>query len=70
MTVNELDPLLHHGRAAFVAGRAGRLEWRQNPAYPRLKVFHWWLVVPSQLPQFEHDLLSLQWSGGEEVIFP
>jgi len=45
----------------------GVLSFARNPSYPRRDVRHWWLIVPSALPHFTHDALSLQWSGSATV---
>lgn len=62
----------HHGQRARVTLapndiRDGHLSLARNPSYPRRDVRHWWLIVPSALPHFTHDALSLQWHGGAAV---
>jgi hypothetical protein len=61
----------HHGLRARVTLslseiREGILSFAANPSYRR-HVRHWWLIVPSALPHFKHDALSLQWSGDAAV---
>ena len=61
----------HQGAAARVAfsdsdAREGTLSFSANPSY-RGRFQHWWLIIPSALPHFEHDALSLQWSGSAAV---
>jgi hypothetical protein len=46
--------------------REGVLSFGANPSY-RGRFKHWWLVIPSALPHFTHDALSLQWSGNAVV---
>jgi len=62
----------HNGSKARItyadgATREGVLTLARNPSYPRRDVRHWWLIVPSALPHFTHDALSLQWSGSAIV---
>lgn len=56
----------HVGRLAAVLGRRGRLSHGRVPGYGT-SVTGWYLIVPSPLPQFEEEALSLQWQGGAEV---
>jgi hypothetical protein len=48
--------------------RSGRLHWGRNPSYRRLEVEHWWLVIPSGIPQFREAALSLQWLNAQTPI--
>lgn len=71
LTVGALTVDLHHGLRARVSMslsdiREGVLSFAANPSYRR-RVRHWWLIVPSALPHFKHDALSLQWSGAATV---
>lgn len=70
LTVSTLDTS-HSGSRARVRltpndARDGILSHAANPSYRR-HVAHWWLIVPSTLPHFTHDALSLQWAGSASV---
>lgn len=71
LTVSGLAPEHQRRRARveLAAGdiREGVLTCARNPSYQRREVHHWWLLIPSALHHFEHDALSLQWSGAAVV---
>jgi len=69
----DLTPARHAGlRARFTEHdgtvRDGVLSFAGNPVYPRLKVRHWYLVIPSGIPQFKTAALSLQWLPSDTMV--
>lgn len=58
-TLRHLNPS-DAGRSAIIDGQTGTLSWARNPTYPRIPVWHWWLIVPTvRFP--DGAAMSLQW---------
>ena len=70
LTVGSLTDA-HRGAQARITfsdtdAREGTLSFGVNPSY-RGRYEHWWLIIPSALPHFTHDALSLQWCSSAVV---